>query len=400
MAAVSRARPGGTFAARLALTVLLASCLASAMVVTMANRLVEGVVQREAVERIASAASAVTSRLPADGESLPDDELGRALGTRFAALAAEPEVLGVLVVDQRGAVLLNQAGTTAGSAEPPDASPPARTTLAELARSGHTRATTGQQGSGPGMLTVVVPLRLPGRPAALQVQLTDDPGSERAGQLWRALGVTLMLGVTVTVGLVFLTGGRGLAHRFERALQAAGSDDLTGLGNRRSFRRDLRGQVEHASRHHLPLTLALIDVNGLETVNATVGRRRGDTLLIGVGSVLIRACELAGRPVPAFRIGGDAFALIMAGTTQDEAFTLADALRRRIGLDAAPLTANVGLSVLDPLRCPDSETLLIAADAALFEARSLGGNRTVGAGDGGTGLRWVATSGAHDRLTP
>jgi diguanylate cyclase (GGDEF)-like protein len=417
---MSRAGPGSTFAARLALAVLLASCLASGMVATMANQLAEGAVRREAVERVTAAAAAVTNRLAADGELLPDmpqpdmpqpdmpqpdapqpdDELGHALYVQFAALAAEPEVLGMLVVDQRGTVLLNQAGTVAGSAAAPAASPPIRTSLAELARSGRTRATTDRPGSGPVVLTVAVPLRLPARTAALEVQLAGDPMRERAGQLWRALGVALMLGVTATVGLVFLTGGRGLVRRFERVLQAAGSDDLTGLGNRQAFRRDLRMEVEHAARHRLPLTLALIDVNGLETVNTKVGRRRGDKLLIDIGSVLLRAAELAGRPLPPYRIGGDVFALIMAGTALDEAFTLTDALRRRIGLDAAPLTGNVGLSVLDPLRCPDSETLLIAADAALFEARSLGGNRTVGAGDSGTGLRWIATSGAHDRLAP
>jgi diguanylate cyclase (GGDEF)-like protein len=212
--------------------------------------------------------------------------------------------------------------------------------------------------------------------------------------------VTLMLGAGSTGALVFLTGGWALVRRHERALRAAASDDLTGLGSRRAFRHDLRAHVEHASRRGLPLTLALIDVNGLETVNRTVGRRRGDALLLDIASVLHRTAGPVGRPVPAYRIGGDAFAVIMPGTAQDDAFTLTDTLRRRIGLDAAPLTANVGLGVLDPLRCPDPETLLIAADAALFEACSLGGNRVVGAGDGGTGLRWVATSGVHDRLAP
>jgi diguanylate cyclase (GGDEF)-like protein len=429
MPQVSRARPVGTFAARLAVAVLLAACLGSALVALMADRLAAGAVRRETVVRVTAAADAVASQLsrPAPGptsaqpvpeetavpeettappeEAGPDPQavsdagpapLTRSLTERLATLDAEPEVLGMLVVDEHGTVLVDLPGTTHPDARAPGSPTQVRTALVETARTGRTVTATG-----PGLgLTVSVPMRLPDRAAALQVNLDGGPAAARAAQLWRALGVALMLGAGATTALVFVTGGWTLARRHERALLAAGSDDLTGLGSRRAFRRDLRIHVDHASRHGLALTLALIDVNGLESVNGTVGRRRGDALLLGVGSVLQRAAESVGHPVLAYRIGGDAFALILPGTGQDDAFTLTDTLRRHIGLDAAPLTANVGLSVLDQLRCPDPETLLIAADAALFEARSLGGNRVVGAGDGGTGLRWVATSGAHDRLTP
>jgi diguanylate cyclase (GGDEF)-like protein len=402
MAAVSRARPGNSFATRLAVAVLLASCLASALVAGMANRLAEGAVQRETVERVSAAAGAASTLSvrprPATASGVPDPT--RTPADMLAWLAAESDVLGLLVVDQHGTVLLDEAGTTAGDAAVPDASPATRAALGEVARGSAPTLATGRHRSGLDMFTVSVPIRLSGGAAALQVQLVAAPAVQRADQLWRALGVALMLGTGATVVLVFATGGRGLVRRFEGALAAAGRDDLTGLGSRRAFRRDLRLQVEHAARRDLPLTLALIDVNGLEGVNGTVGRRRGDALLLGVGSVLLRAAELVGRPVPAYRIGGDAFALIMPGTAQDDAFTLTETLCTYIGLDAAPLTANVGLGVLDPVRCPDSETLLIATDAALFEARSLGGNRVVGAGDGGTGLRWVATSGARGRRAP
>jgi diguanylate cyclase (GGDEF)-like protein len=467
MPQVSRARPVGTFAARLALAVLLAACLGSALVALLADRLAAGAVQRETVVRVTAAADAVASQLahpaaettpggpstdqapgnqagpaqtrPAQtrpAQTVPEEtsapdtgpgtstsadtaapsaaavrgsagsgpasiasteaELTRDLTERLATLDAEPEVLSMLVVDERSTVLVGLPGSTDPGARTPDISDAVRTAVSGVARTRQTVTTTGQDAR----LTVTVPLRLPDRAAALSVELDAGPAAARAAQLWRALGVALMLGAGATTGLVFVTGGWTLARRHERALLAAGSDDLTGLGSRRAFRRDLRVHVENAARHGLPLTLALIDVNGLESVNGTVGRRRGDALLVGVGSVLQRAAGPIGHPVLAYRIGGDAFALILPGTGQDDAFTLTDTLRRHIGLDAAPLTANVGLGVLDPLRCPDPETLLIAADAALFEARSLGGNRVVGAGDGGTGLRWVATSGAHDRLTP
>jgi diguanylate cyclase (GGDEF)-like protein len=423
MAEVSRARPVGAFATRLAVAVLLAACLGSGLVALLAGRLATAAVHRETAERVHAAASAISAQLsrppgvpdrfgspPASGtgtdgsptaptpRSSTDAALTGSLATYLAALTAEPDVLGVLVVDERGTVLANLSGSTDDNARPPEASATTRAALVDAARTGRTTATTGRRDPGPAALTVRVPLHLPGRSAALQVELEAGPAAERAAQVRRALGVALMLGAGSTGALVFLTGGWGLVRRHRRALHAVASDDLTGLGSRRAFRRELQVHVEQAVRYGLPLTLALIDVNGLETVKATIGRRQGEVLLLGVGSVLRRATGPVGRPVPAYRIGGEAFALIMPGTGQDDAFPLTDTLRRHIGLDAAPLTANIGLGVLDPLRCPDPETLLIAADAALFEARSLGGNRVVGAGDGGTGLRWVATSGAHDRL--
>ncbi|HET9653887.1 MAG TPA: GGDEF domain-containing protein [Kineosporiaceae bacterium] len=406
MADVPRAQRAAPFATRLGVAVLLAACLAAAGVAVLADRLAAAAVRRETVARVTSDAAGVTTELARTGPAAtgtgpesatgtqPQAERDARLRTRLAdvlaSLSAEPEVLSVLVVDGRGS-LLYQGPEGKGTGPPGTGGIDGR----RLIRVARGDGPLVQDGPAARTLTVGVPLRLPDRTAALAVTLDDRAAGERAGQLWRALGVALMLGAGATTGLVFLTGGRRLVRRHDRALWAAATDDLTGLGSRRAFRRDLRIQVEHARRNDLPLTLALLDLNGLETVNATVGRRRGDALVLAAATALHR---LTGSGWAAYRIGGDAFALIMPVISQDDAFTATDGLRRQLGVDAAPLTANVGLAVLDPLRCPDPETLVIAADAALFEARCLGGNRVVGAGDGGTGLRWVATSGAHDRL--
>jgi GGDEF domain-containing protein len=80
---------------------------------------------------------------------------------------------------------------------------------------------------------------------------------------------------------------------------------------------------------------------------------------------------------------------VLPGLGTDEVFAAADALRAELCDVAPPLTVAVGVAALDE-RCTDAETLVIAADAALDEARALGGNRVVGPGDAGFGLRWVA----------
>lgn len=199
---------------------------------------------------------------------------------------------------------------------------------------------------------------------------------------------TLLLagGGLAMVPVTLVGGGRALARWHEQAVAAAGRDDLTGLGSRPALRADLSRAVTRARRSGQPLTLVLFDVNLLAEINESFGRRRGDELLTCLGTALRQACGEA-----AYRVGGDAFAVLLAGTGQDEAFAVADELRLRVAGAARPLTANVGLCTLDERRWPDPETLLIGADAALHEARRLGGNRVVASGDGDLGLRWLAT---------
>ena len=400
------ARRSGAFAARLALSVLVGACLLAIPETLVSARLAGGAVTRETVARVQAAveaASVVTSPSSTDPGSTAVDTAAEgdpSLGASpsladvvagLGGLARERDVTGLWIVAADGTLLaqLRSAGSvqlTAGlSADAID-----------LVRQGTARSTSGAA-AGRGR-TVAVPLELAAGPAAVVVTLDAAGPSGRTRDLWRALALVLGLGAVALIPLVFVLGGRGLAHRHAQALTAAATDDLTGLGSRRAFRLDLADEVTRARRRDRPLTLALLDLNGLELVNSTVGRRRGDALLAALGAALHdnrwdRRRSWHGVADRAYRVGGDAFAVLMPGTSLEDAFSLTDRLRRQIALDAAPLTANVGLSSLDDDRCPDAETLLIAADAALFEARALGGNRVVGSAEQTTGLRWLATSG-------
>ena len=418
-----------TFAIRLTTAVLLAALTVAAAETVLAARLADRAVARESAARVsAAAASASTAAVGTTGA-----DTVAALRVRLTPLADEPEVVEVFAVHRDGSVLVvpsptsrgrtvggspttatgspgsgtsgstngGAAGTAAGTGTtggtPVGTTPEAsalgtagRETVDAVVGDGRTRELDG---SGAHRRTVVVPLELPRERAALVVVLDTGASSARARQLWWLLGAALLLGALAMVPMVFLGGARVLVRRYGQALVAGSTDDLTGLGTRRAFRRDLAAQVAQAHHRGTGLTLALMDVNGLELVNSTVGRRRGDALIAALG----KALGTAMRQVPerrTYRVGGDAFAVVMPGTTLEQAFALTDDLRATIARTAAPLTANVGLSTLDERRCPDVETLLIAADAALFEARALGGNRVVASGEEGMGLRWVATSGA------
>lgn len=416
------------FAIRLTTAVLLAALTVAAAETVLAARLADRAVAQESAARVsAAAASASTAAVGTTGAGTV-----AALRVRLAPLADEPEVVEVLAVHRDGSVLVVPSPTSRGRAVggspttaaggpgsgTSDGAAGAAGTAAGTGTAGGTPAGTAPEGSALGTAgletvdavvgdgrvrtfdgsgahrrTVVVPLELPRERAALVVVLDTGASSARARQLWWLLGAALLLGALALVPMVFLGGARVLVRRYGQALVAGSTDDLTGLGTRRAFRRDLAAHVAQARHRGTGLTLALLDVNGLELVNSTVGRRRGDALIAALGKALGTAI----RQVPerrTYRVGGDAFAVVMPGTTLEQAFALTDDLRATIARTAAPLTANVGLSTLDEQRCPDAETLLIAADAALFEARALGGNRVVASGEEGMGLRWVATSGA------
>jgi diguanylate cyclase (GGDEF)-like protein len=221
----------------------------------------------------------------------------------------------------------------------------------------------GQPGTD--RLSVVAPTRVDGDLRALQLVLDAGPAAERAAALRRALLGLLAVGALVTGPLAMAFGGRRLIQRHREVLEASDVDDLTGIGNRRAFRRALDEAVETALDLGTGLSLLLVEVHGLAQVNQTTGRRRGDTLVAAAATTLV-----TGRPAgTVFRTGGDTFAVLLPGVGEQEAGALAARLAARLPVEVPPLTALVGGCPLDE-RCPDAEMLLIGADAALDAART------------------------------
>jgi diguanylate cyclase (GGDEF)-like protein len=374
------------FALRLAAIVLLAALVVAAVETVLAIRLADRAIAQESTARVNAAAASVSTA------TVRTQDAPSAVVDQVEPLIDEPDVADVVAVLSDGdLIVLPGAGTVTTDPQALDES--VRETVGAVLANGRTQVVD----TGPHRRTIVAPMTVAGSSGALAVTIDTQSSAARAQQLWLLFGVALLLGALAMAPLVFLGGARGLIRRYGQALVAGNIDDLTGLGTRRAFHRDLALRVARAQEEGTALTLALMDVNGLELVNSTVGRRRGDALLAALG----KALGAAMHQVPdrrTYRVGGDAFAIVMPGTSLQEAFDVADDLRSTISRIAAPLTTNTGLAGLDGERCTDVETLLIAADAALFEARALGGNRVVGSDDPDGGLRWVATSGV-DRST-
>ena len=170
-------------------------------------------------------------------------------------------------------------------------------------------------------------------------------------------------------GVFYVAGGRRLLRDHRVALQRATRDGLTDLPNQRAFQDELPQEVQAANRYEHAVALAVVDVDDFKHINDHHGHPYGDAVLKQVTAVL-RDARAGDRP---YRIGGDEFALLLAHT--DAAGARTRALRLHRGFADAGLKVSIGVSALRPGQQADA--LRGEADAALYEAKRCGGDRSV-----------------------
>jgi diguanylate cyclase (GGDEF)-like protein len=171
----------------------------------------------------------------------------------------------------------------------------------------------------------------------------------------------------------------------ERLRAEADRDYLTGLANRRRFRKALGQEVERWRRYGITCALLLLDVDHLKRINDTHGHPAGDRVIRAVAAALT---ELSRDNDTAARLGGEEFALLLAGVGSDKA--LAAAERLRLAVSAKPLdemgtvTISVGVAAC-PSNAKSERELFSASDTALYRAKREGRNMSVLAGSGRSG---------------
>jgi diguanylate cyclase (GGDEF)-like protein len=166
----------------------------------------------------------------------------------------------------------------------------------------------------------------------------------------------------------------------QQVSRQAVTDELTGLSNHRRFQELLEVEMEQVRRYGHPVGLIILDIDNFKSVNDTYGHQQGDVVLRRVARALADSSREADLPA---RYGGEELALILPHTDMEGAYAIAERIRTAVEAvrapqsnGAAPLRVTASLGV-GASRDGSKETLIAEADAALYDAKRQGKNRTV-----------------------
>jgi diguanylate cyclase (GGDEF)-like protein len=157
--------------------------------------------------------------------------------------------------------------------------------------------------------------------------------------------------------------------------EAAFTDHLTGLANRRRFERQLEREVARTRRFGRPFCLLMLDIDHFKRVNDTHGHDAGDDVLRRLANALqagTRGIDMAAR------IGGEEFAVLLTETEFAQGIEVAERLRVAVRETDLPVvggvTVSVGLAEYNAAT-RDARELFSAADSALYKAKRAGRDR-------------------------
>jgi two-component system, sensor histidine kinase LadS len=172
-----------------------------------------------------------------------------------------------------------------------------------------------------------------------------------------------------------------------RKLEAlSATDGLTGIANRRHFDATLAEEWTRAARQGHSLALGLLDVDWFKKYNDHYGHQAGDDCLRKIADTLAATIARAGDLVA--RYGGEEFVFIAPATSAEDALAMARKVCEALQALALPhalsdyacVTASVGVASIVPDETTSPQTLIQAADEALYAAKAAGRNRAVLAG--------------------
>ncbi len=163
--------------------------------------------------------------------------------------------------------------------------------------------------------------------------------------------------------------------------EAAFTDHLTGLANRRRFERQLERERTRTQRYGRPFCLLVLDVDHFKSVNDTHGHETGDEALRCLANTL----QVGTRGIDtAARVGGEEFAVILTETDFARGIEVAERLRHAIKETPIPEAGHITVSIgLIECRAGTRSVreMFAAADASLYDAKRHGRDRVHGAAD-------------------
>lgn len=217
-----------------------------------------------------------------------------------------------------------------------------------------------------------LPMTAGGNIIGTVVMIKKESGSWDTGEVRRLMST--YIGQTVAALLKIRLMGQ--------AKHAAMTDSLTGIYNRRFFDEMLQKQIALANRHNESLAVLIVDLDHFKAFNDTYGHQVGDTVLQRVAKAIrnsLRTSDILAR------YGGEEFAIIMPTTSASKngALEKAEKIRQHVESivfddivagKSLKITISIGIASF-PEHGTDQETLIGAADKALYSANVGGRNR-------------------------
>jgi diguanylate cyclase (GGDEF)-like protein len=159
-------------------------------------------------------------------------------------------------------------------------------------------------------------------------------------------------------------------------------DGLTGIANRRQFDQQLEKEWSRMMRQNAPLSLLIIDIDHFKTFNDQYGHGAGDDCLRLVARTIAGIIKRPGDL--AARYGGEEFVVILPGTDEMGAHSVAESMRSAVDKLVIPhagspltdhVTISIGAASHIPQRQGNYQDLINSADRALYRAKSAGRNQ-------------------------
>jgi diguanylate cyclase (GGDEF)-like protein len=149
-----------------------------------------------------------------------------------------------------------------------------------------------------------------------------------------------------------------------RLRAAAMTDNLTGLGNHRSFHHDLLAEVRRRALTGSSFTLLAIDLDGLKLINDAHGHQAGDKYIRQISDCLRQATGEVGT---VYRTGGDEFMVLLPGRRNWHGFALAQGVAELTRAEIGRRAVSIG--VTESIGTESPHVLIHQADVALYEAK-------------------------------
>lgn len=216
-----------------------------------------------------------------------------------------------------------------------------------------------------------------------EIYALSDEGSTNGTQLNGMIvseKVPLRDGDQITIGqtlIKFTLVNPTEAAYLRRMEQLAGEDELTGLLAQHRFDSLLHNAVLSAHANTVPLSVLMMDLDGLKGINDRHGHHMGANTIRQVGELIGEIVTGRGE---ASRFGGDEFCVFLPGVILDRAMLMGERIRREVearvfthGETSVRCTISVGVAVLTDAT-QTGEQLLAKADQALYRAKEAGRN--------------------------